>query len=118
MMRIFYENAWFICGMDSLPGTLAQTDIDNLKEGFISFVRLVGLAFFKKHLSCFVHDTPRVLYSSLADPALSHYDMHKRFLQTIRDMVWDKIQFEDELPPSMAALVAYVLGVPYVESGC
>ena len=51
-----------------------------------------------------MHDTPRVLYSSLADPALSHYDMHKRFLQTIRDMVWDKIQFEDELPPSMDAL--------------
>ena len=40
--KIFYENAWFICGMDSLPGTLAQTDIDNLKEGFLSFVRLVG----------------------------------------------------------------------------
>ena len=66
MMRIFYENAWLICGMDSLPETLAQTDIDNLKEGFLSFVRLVGLAFFKKHLSCFVHDTPRVLYIQLS----------------------------------------------------
>ena len=31
----------------SLPGNFAQTDIDNLKEGFLSFVR-PGMSIFQK----------------------------------------------------------------------
>lgn len=75
-----------------------------MKEGFLSFVRLVGSVYFKKHVSSFVHETPIVLYTSLVDPALSDYEIHAKYLQNIRDMIWDKIQFEDELPPSMDAL--------------
>ena len=38
-----------------------------------------------------MHDTPRVLYSSLADPALSHYDMHKGFCKLSE--MWSGIKY-------------------------
>ena len=48
-----------------IPGTLADTCHDQMEEGFLSFVRLIGTVYFKKHLAEFTLDTPRALYMSL-----------------------------------------------------
>ena len=50
MMRHFFENAWFMCGTLASPGTLADTHPHSMKEGFMSFLRLVGSIYLKKTL--------------------------------------------------------------------
>ena len=82
-MKCFYENSWFICGTDEFPGTLADTLPRAKEEGFLSFVRLVGSMYFKKHLSVFLATTPR--FTSLEESGLSASEHHKKFIQTIRD---------------------------------
>ena len=57
-MRIAFQHCSFINeNSESSPGTLV--DIADTKEkGFLAFVRLVGTAYFKKHLPCFQFASP------------------------------------------------------------
>ena len=68
MMRCFFENAWFITGTQEFPGTLADTAPGRKRQGFLSFVRLIGTVYFKKHS----HTTPRALYTSLTQHGLDY----------------------------------------------
>ena len=69
-------------------------------------------------------DTPRALYLSLAQDSIGPVQQHKRFIEVIRESVWSRIEFEDELPPSfdalwaVAPLTANQLDLEHVESGC
>jgi len=103
-MKHFFHNAWFITGTQDIPGTLADTAPGRETEGFLSFVRLIGTVYFKKHLAEFVLTTPRALYMSLTQGGVGPMEQHRRFIETIRETVWSRIQFEDELPPSSDAL--------------
>ena len=46
-------------------------------------------------------DTPRALYLSLAQDSIGPVQQHKRFIEVIRESVWSRIEFEDELPPHL-----------------
>ena len=125
-MRHFFENAWFITGTQDIPGTLADAAPDRGKKGFISFVRLMGTRYFKKHLVQFTVNTLCALYMSLTQSDVAPMQQHKKFIEVIREKVWSRKQFEDELPPSFDALwrhwlrtcwVSNMLGVQHVESG-
>ena len=116
IMKCFFENAWFITGTHELPGTLADTVPLTLDNGFLSFVRLVGTMYFKKHLSVFHCNTPRALYMSLEETGLSPREQHKKFIQIIREEVWSRIEFEDELPPSFEALQRHWLRTCWVSN--
>ena len=49
--------------------------------------------------------TPRALYMSLSQDSIGPVQQHKRFIEVIRESVWSRIEFEDELPhPSCDAL--------------
>ena len=100
-MKHFFQNAWFITCSQDIPGTLADTGHDQIEEGFLSFVRLIGTVYFKKHLAEFTLDTPRALYMSLAQDGIGPVQQHKRFIEVIRESVWSRIEFEDELPPAL-----------------
>ena len=104
IMRHFFENAWFITGTQDIPDTLADTVPGRVEEGFMSFVRLVGTIYFKKHLAQFTVNIPRALYMSLTQSDIAPMQQHKKFIEVIRETVWSRIQFEDELPPSFDAL--------------
>ncbi len=52
MMRRLFENARFITGTSSIPGTLASTDPSSMEKGFLSFIRLIGTVYFKKTFVC------------------------------------------------------------------
>ena len=104
MMRRFFENAWFITGTQKFPGTLADTAPGRKEQGFLSFIRLIGTVYFKKHVVEFSHTTPRALHASLTQHGLDHVQQQKQFIKYIRGKVWSRIQFEDELPPSFEAL--------------
>ena len=75
-----------------------------MEEGFLSFVRLIGTMYFKKHQADFTPHTPRALYMSLAQDGIDLVQQHKRFIEVIGESVWSRIGFEDELPPSFDAL--------------
>ena len=70
----------------------------------MSFVRLIGTIYFKKHLAQFTVNIPHALYMSLTQSDVAPMQQHKKFIEVIRETVWSRIQFEDELPPSFDAL--------------
>ena len=58
-MRIAFHHCSFVNDNSELSlGTLVDT-ADTKEKGFLAFVRLVGTAYFKKHLSCFQFASPR-----------------------------------------------------------
>lgn len=69
-LNIFFLHARFICGQD-MPGSMEQVSMNNRASGFLSFLRLIGTAYFKKHLASFISvhnfETPHQLYNS-TDP--------------------------------------------------
>lgn len=69
----------------------------------MAFYRLIGSAYFKKHRSAFQHTSPAQLFMSLAGKDSSH-TQHMHFLDLIRDTIWAKVPFEDEMPPLLGAL--------------
>ena len=83
IMKHFFQNAWFITGSQDIPGTLA-IDHGREEDGFLSFVRLIGTVYFKKHTL----DTPHALYMSLTQDSTDSVQQHKKFIEVIRDSVW------------------------------
>ena len=102
-LRVLFQHSSFInANTTDYPGTLADTDTDHLHAGFLAFIRLVGTTYFKKHISAFKYETSRALMNSLQESTVNV--VHQRWLDHIRDTVWEHIEFEDELPPSWEAL--------------
>ena len=68
-------------------------------------MRLIGTVYmyFKKHSSSFSQPTPRALFHSLVGGE-SPLDKHKRWLACIRKSIWDRIDSDDELLPTVEAL--------------
>lgn len=100
------KHARFIAGKDSLSGTLSESSYT--QQGFMAFLRLIGCAYFNKHQSAFGGtQTPSSLYYSLGQSGTSEYDQHCNWLSTIRDAVWQRIYFEDDLIPTVDALLRH-----------
>ena len=68
ILNNFFQHASFISGHNT-PGCLSNTLPSNKQHGFLSFIRLVGTCYFKKHLSAFLalkgHNTSNHLYNYL-----------------------------------------------------
>ena len=67
-----------------------------MEEGFLSFVRLIGTVYFKKHLAEFTLDTPRALYMSLAQDGIGPVQQHKRFIEVIRESLWSTYMYSPD----------------------
>jgi len=93
ILNTFFQHAEFICGVN-MPGCLHHTLEHNKSGGFLSFIRLVGTCYFKKHLAAFVsvygHETPTHLYNSV-DHSLQTQQKHEIWLQKIRKVVGERI---------------------------
>ena len=79
-LKVFFQHASFISGVSQ--GTLASTCGSSRQLGFLSFVRLIGTVYFKKHLSRFKYDCPRALLNSF--PYSDPISQHKQWLDYIR----------------------------------
>ena len=104
-MATFFEYCEFICSNSSLsPGILADTSESS--EGFLSFIRLVGSAYFKKHKSAFLpsYPTPVMVFNSLINDQQTPLDHHTIWLDFLRERIWSKIKYEEEMIPSITAL--------------
>ena len=120
-MRIAFQHCSFINeNSEPCQGTLVDTG-DTKEKGFLAFIRLVGTAYFKKHLSCFQFASPRESLNSFtsSDPVARH----KEWFESIRSTVWTCIEFKDEFPPSFEALWRHWLRTCWVsnfwqQAGC
>ena len=74
----------------------------NSHLGQLAFVRLVGCAYFKEHLSGFKFDTPEALFPSITVPSIKK--QHIEWLDIIRTTVWERSYDECHYVPSYAAL--------------
>ena len=99
VMNSFYQYSDFITGGVKAPGIL--TDISANGEGFLSFLRLVGCFYFKKHKAAFPNPSPYNLYHECEGTRIIK---HKAWLRIIRDTVWERTEYEDSHVPSVEAL--------------
>ena len=107
-LATLFEYSEFICSNSThTPGTLADTDPNS--NGILSFFRLVGCPYFRKHKAAFLptYPTPMSLFNSLAKVNQTHVDHHSAWLSFLRERVWSRIKYEEEMIPSDGALVRH-----------
>ena len=80
-------------------GPLSDNDgKSEIKKGFLSFVRLIGTLYFKKHLSAFVAlkcvQTPVQLFNSIAGHTIE--ERYELWYRNIQGIVSDRICSEEE----------------------
>lgn len=95
-----FQYSEFITGGEC-PGTLADTDPQNMEIGFQACMRLVGTCYFQKNLAGFAcdgKDTPSQLYQSFSENNL------KQWWDEIRSTCSERIGTEEDRPPTYTAL--------------
>ena len=89
-----------------MPGCLSQTVTGNREDGFLAFLRLIGTAYFQKHVSTFSSQldcqTPRQLINTIN--GTSTKAIHETWLNKIRTVTSTLIDTEEKRVPSYTAL--------------
>lgn len=105
-LNVLYQYCKFITG-NKEEGSLSDNSGEReMKNGFLSFVRLVGTLYTKKHLSAIVAlrsvQTPIQHFNSIAGHTTE--ERHQRWYGDIRGIVSDRICNEEERMPSYTSL--------------
>ena len=99
--KTLFHYAEFITGDTKVaPGTLACHTPDG--NGFLACIRLVASAYIVKHKQAFAGTTPTGLYLSFESESIM--ERHRSFYNHVKEQVWTRVTFEDDLPPSIEAL--------------
>lgn len=76
-----------------------------MKTGFLSFIKLIGTAYFKKNLATLVSklgfETPTQLFNSMK-PGMGDEEQHKEWYLSIKRAI--SVVNEDQRPPTLTAL--------------
>ena len=75
--------------------------------GFLAFLRLIGTLYFKKYSIAFSKNTPQTLFRKHTETSATTLEQHNKWLEDIRQTIWDRTQFEDEMLPSEDALLLH-----------
>lgn len=104
-LRYLFQHASFITSGQP-KGTLADTSLhgDIYKQGFLAFMRLIGTIYYKKHATAFETPTPATHFIKFAKPEKTVQQQHTDWLEDIRQNIWDRIKYENEMIPSNEAL--------------
>jgi len=103
----FLQALFHYCQFITATTTTTTRILTAGNEGFLSFVRLVGCAYFKKHKTAFLPSfpNPETLFNSIQlGPNSDQEQVHSYWLQLMRDRIWTKIQYEEDMIPSLEAL--------------
>lgn len=106
-LRCFYQYAEFISsGLGNTPGTLSDVNLeqDNFNTGFLAFLRLVGVVYFKKYALAFSSTTPVIHFNTFNNHRTNPLEQHQKWLEDVRQNIWDRTLFENEMIPSTDAL--------------
>ena len=98
--KVLFKHATFISS-----GIEEQGELDGTALGFLSFLRLVGSAYYKKHVAAFDVNSPHALFKQ--QRATSPEDHQQQWLCTIRGGVWQRADVEDDCVPSESALLLH-----------
>ena len=98
-LSTFLQYSSFIASGDP-PGLI---NLEKESQSFLSFIRLVGCAYFNSHVSAFEHTTPVALFSSIKT-STSTWGHHMKWLAIIRRTVWLRADSDSGSIPSMEAL--------------
>ena len=94
-LNAFFQHAQFITGKHA-DGLLCDISEDKREKGFLSFLRLVGTLYFKKHFSAMVSlknvETPQQLLQSHEESCSK--EKHIAWYNTIRGIVSERISDE------------------------
>ena len=103
-LRYFSQHSQFITGGQEIaPGTLANMEAD-FESGFMAFLRLVGVVYMKRHGSGFSGMSPEAYYNQFLKHGQTALQHHNTWLDSIRQCIWDRIQFENDMIPNTDAL--------------
>ena len=69
-----------------------------------SQLRLIGTIYYKKHATAFETPTPATHFIKFAKPEKTVQQQHTDWLEDIRQNIWDRIKYENEMIPSNEAL--------------
>jgi hypothetical protein len=114
-LATLFEYCKFICANnEQLPGTLCDAN----SNGNLSFFRLVGSAYFRKYRAAFLpaYHSPATLYHSLKEDDHSPLENHIAWLAMMRERIWSRIRYEEEMIPSHGALTRHWQRVCWVLS--
>ena len=75
-----------------------------IELGFLAFLRLVGTVYFKRFATAFSGSSPQTLFLKYIDASKPPLTQHSLWLEDIRQSIWDRTQFEEEMIPSIDAL--------------
>ena len=101
-LSTFFQHASFIAGGREPPGSIGEFSLDAQSPGMLSFLRLVGCAYFRKHSSAFELHTPEALFHSTEGTTMT--ERHEKWLSNIRRTVWQRADSESHNMPSTEAL--------------
>ena len=104
-LRYFFQYASFITSGNP-EGTLADTVLEEniFETGYLAFLRLVGTVYFKKYATAFEMQSPATHFIQFCTATHSIRQQHTAWLEDIRNNIWDRITFENEMMPSDDAL--------------
>jgi len=77
-----YQYSNFISAGTDYPGTLSDVTPETESLGFLSFVQLIGTAYFNIKAS-FFHCTSQAHFNSLSEPNLTSKQHHLRWLDEV-----------------------------------
>lgn len=101
-LSTFYQYATFIAGGLEAPGSIGDVSLDNESPSCLSFFRLVGCTYYRKHASAFEFASPVTLYRSITESNV--HQKHELWLQHIRNIVWLRADSESKNMPSTSSL--------------
>lgn len=121
-LSAFFQYASFITSGLQPSGSIGSISLNRRDHSLFSFLRLVGCAYFRLHVSAFEHTSPVSLYNSLGN---THdlWDIHARWLTLIRNGVWLRADSESQNVPTAEALqlhwfrCLWVLGLWHSSTG-
>ena len=101
----FFRFAAFICAnTECLPGSISETTTQ--ESSFLVFVRLVGVVYFLKNLPAFRTQflSPIACYWSYTTQSEVPTEKHFLWIKKLNTKIWERVDFEDSLIPSIEAL--------------
>ena len=101
----FFQHAAFITGSKMVGELSSAGDVSN---NYLSFLRLIGTLYFKKHYSAVVSlrstETPQQLFNSKQSPTGAPKQQHEQWYNDIRAIVSERITNEEERMPSLTSM--------------
>ena len=81
-----------------------MTQHASTNAGFLAFLRLIGTIYFKKYASGFDTQSPSSYFKRFINPIKSVREQHTQWIDSIRDNIWSRTKFENQMIPSTDAL--------------